>query len=120
MLAVVLGAVAVAALAGMGWMARCLIETTKTLTTTFSSALTTLAQGQRDSTETLVLGRDSPPSSEPWPTEWPENEKPKSDENNLADMPNHIREIYEREAQEDALMATLSSSFSTPPTASSL
>ncbi len=81
----------------------------------------TLAKEWREATLTLVLGyRDSAPSSEALPTESPESETQTRDENSLDDMPDHIREHYRREQQEDAEMERISSirSFPLPETSS--
>lgn len=102
----ILGSVALAMVVMVGWSQWCLNSTTKTLTETFSRALTQANQELSAAMATLVLGyRDSAPSSEVSSTMPNETEPSERDVFNLDDMPDNIREAYLREAQEDAMMS---------------
>lgn len=110
-----LTAVAVVALAGMGWNQ----WTTNQMVRTQTRANETMAKEWREATLTLILGyQDSLASSEVSSTESQESETPKPDVLSLDDMPDHIREHYLREATEDAQMEMISSirSFPLPTT----
>ena len=106
-----------AALALMGWNQW---STTK-MVETQTLANETMAREWREATLTLILGwKDSAPSSEASTTDLPESETPLRDVLSLDDMPSHIAEHYQREAQEDAEMERISSlRSSTLPTPSS-
>lgn len=84
-------------------------------------ALTAANRSQAEVVATLVLGyRDSAPSNEASSMPPSENVESLLDVNSLDDMPEHIREAYQREAEEDALMTMRSSTpFSTAPGPSS-
>jgi hypothetical protein len=77
-------------------------------TTAFTQMVTSMNAEQAKLMATLVLGyQDSQPPSEPPSTEPSETETPKPDVNSLDDMPDHIRDQYLREAEEDLLQEAM-------------
>jgi hypothetical protein len=114
---IILGVIAVSALAGVGWMARWTITTQAQTARMFAEMMAETTLAQSNATTTLVLGyRDFLPTNDPSSTAPSETEKPGPDVHNLADMPDHIRDQMEREATEDAEMERfLSRPFSTAP-----
>ena len=109
----ILGAVALAMVVMVGWSQWCLNSTTKTLSETFSAALKEANQEQAKVVATLVLGyQDSAPTNEASSTPVSESEPSAPDVNSLDDMPDHIREAYQREAKEDEMMMSRLSTHS--------
>jgi hypothetical protein len=77
-------------------------------TIAFTSMVTEMNREQAKLMATLVLGyQDSQPPSGPSSTDSKESETPERDVNSLDDMPNHIREIYQREQEEDLLQEAM-------------
>lgn len=116
-----LAAIALGCLGTLAWVIRSTEKTTREMSTAFSTTLAKMAQVQMEGVSDLVLGRsqDSAPSSEQSSTASNESETPKRDEWSLDDMPEHIRQTYEREAQEDSMMAKSSTPSTTPLNGSS-
>lgn len=107
-----LGVLSVTALAGIGWCVWLVTNKTESMARDFATAITQMKLASDNLATTLVLGyRDSRGTSEPPSTESNENETENVDVNNWDDMPDHIREHYERELMEDSLMKTPSSTL---------
>ena len=116
----ILGAVALSMVLMVGWSQWCLNSTTNKLSDRFSEAMSQANRELSTAMATLVLGyRDSAPSNEPSSTSTSESETSERDVVSLDDMPPHIREAYEREALEDAMMTMSSTPSSTEPPSSS-